>query len=137
MHMGRVWRVGKEVQWAFKGKDKARKGCRQAPVLDSGCRVWTLELSGPWGSKPKTLRCSCGKELHEICLLQTHIRGCCRADLTHMVVVTFNQLNTSLSEPHSFRAVALQSMCGMHPGSGPMQNLFDVALWLLLHSCWC
>lgn len=45
MHMGRVWRVEKEVQWAFKGKDKAGKGCRHAPVPDTDCSV---DLGAAW-----------------------------------------------------------------------------------------
>lgn len=103
------------------------------------CGPWSCLLHEeaspePWGA---AVGRSAGKGLHEFCLLQIHTRGCWRADLTQMLVVTFDQWNTSLSEPHSFRAMALQSIPGMQPGSRPMQKLFDVALGLLLHSWWC
>lgn len=145
MQVGQVLHVGKEIQWAFKVKEKNRKarwlGWRHlsftftATCGPSNCPVHGEERPKPW-------RCSCGKECREGTTWglpgpNAQMRVCCRADLTHMPVVTFNQPNASLCELHFFRAMALQSMLGMYTGFGHTQNLFNVALWLLVHSGWC
>lgn len=75
MHIGQVLHVGKEIQWAFKVKEKTRKvrAGLEVPVLNFYCRVWAFELPGRWGSKPETLKV----QLWEGMQGRNHVRFAC------------------------------------------------------------